>query len=304
MTLLTEDEITARLAGLPGWEQHRRLHRRRPYRGPTSATRCSTGGGRLSGRGRHHHPDIAIQWDKVTLTLSTHSAGGLTGADFELAEQISAPGLTVAERNSACGRRHAPGWRRPQDEDPPTACRDPRTPCAARPQPGGTQPGDPAGIERPPDEGPPPRLTVPPYPAALFPGPGAGPRSAAGSLVIHVVQQRSQQLRDCVGAYCAVPRARLSAERECPGCGCAGPVARSAPGHGSWPAQPKSQGRCLMPLMKLDSSRSGSAAARICGTRLHQLADHRGDLAPRQVRAQAEVRARPAERRRADWGSG
>ena len=37
----------------------------------------------------NHHPDITIQWNKVTLTLSTHSAGGLTGKDFALAEQIS-----------------------------------------------------------------------------------------------------------------------------------------------------------------------------------------------------------------------
>jgi 4a-hydroxytetrahydrobiopterin dehydratase len=37
-----------------------------------------------------HHPDIAISWNKVTLTLSTHSAGGLTAADFALAGRISA----------------------------------------------------------------------------------------------------------------------------------------------------------------------------------------------------------------------
>jgi len=35
-----------------------------------------------------HHPDILIQWKKVTLTLSTHSAGGLTHQDFALAQQI------------------------------------------------------------------------------------------------------------------------------------------------------------------------------------------------------------------------
>ncbi len=29
---------------------------------------------------RNHHPDIAISWNKVTLRLSTHSAGGLTAA--------------------------------------------------------------------------------------------------------------------------------------------------------------------------------------------------------------------------------
>jgi 4a-hydroxytetrahydrobiopterin dehydratase len=36
----------------------------------------------------NHHPDIAIQWNKVTLSLSTHSKGGLTATDFELAQKI------------------------------------------------------------------------------------------------------------------------------------------------------------------------------------------------------------------------
>ncbi|MBI3318533.1 MAG: 4a-hydroxytetrahydrobiopterin dehydratase [Candidatus Omnitrophica bacterium] len=35
-----------------------------------------------------HHPDILIRWNKVTLTLSTHSAGGLTQKDFNLARSI------------------------------------------------------------------------------------------------------------------------------------------------------------------------------------------------------------------------
>lgn len=32
-----------------------------------------------------HHPDIEIQWDKVSLRLTTHSSGGLTEKDFALA---------------------------------------------------------------------------------------------------------------------------------------------------------------------------------------------------------------------------
>ena len=32
-----------------------------------------------------HHPDIDIRWNKVTLTLSTHSAGGITSKDLDLA---------------------------------------------------------------------------------------------------------------------------------------------------------------------------------------------------------------------------
>ena len=41
----------------------------------------------------NHHPDITVHgWNKVTLTLSTHSEGGLTDADFELARQLDALG--------------------------------------------------------------------------------------------------------------------------------------------------------------------------------------------------------------------
>ena len=41
---------------------------------------------------RGHHPDIAISWNKVNFRLSTHSAGGLTGLDMELAQAIDALG--------------------------------------------------------------------------------------------------------------------------------------------------------------------------------------------------------------------
>jgi 4a-hydroxytetrahydrobiopterin dehydratase len=34
----------------------------------------------------NHHPDIDIRWNKVTLALSTHDAGGLTEKDFALAK--------------------------------------------------------------------------------------------------------------------------------------------------------------------------------------------------------------------------
>jgi len=36
----------------------------------------------------NHHPDVEISWSKVTMTLSSHSAGGLTESDFELAAKI------------------------------------------------------------------------------------------------------------------------------------------------------------------------------------------------------------------------
>jgi len=38
----------------------------------------------------NHHPDVAISWETVTITVSTHSEGGLTAGDFELAAKIDA----------------------------------------------------------------------------------------------------------------------------------------------------------------------------------------------------------------------
>jgi 4a-hydroxytetrahydrobiopterin dehydratase len=38
----------------------------------------------------NHHPDIDIRFDKVTLTLTTHDEGGITGKDFSLARQCDA----------------------------------------------------------------------------------------------------------------------------------------------------------------------------------------------------------------------
>lgn len=38
---------------------------------------------------RNHHPDIAVSWNTVTLTQWSHSAGGITDADVELAKEIA-----------------------------------------------------------------------------------------------------------------------------------------------------------------------------------------------------------------------
>lgn len=35
-----------------------------------------------------HHPDLEVSWDTVTVRITSHSEGGLTGADFELAGRI------------------------------------------------------------------------------------------------------------------------------------------------------------------------------------------------------------------------
>jgi len=38
----------------------------------------------------NHHPDLEISWSKVKVSISTHSEGGLTANDFELARKVDA----------------------------------------------------------------------------------------------------------------------------------------------------------------------------------------------------------------------
>ena len=89
MDLLTEDQIAAELAGLPGWTRQGdeivHVETRADFAAAMRYVNAVAG----LAEARNHHPDIAISWNKVTLTLSTHSAGGLTASDFGLAGEIS-----------------------------------------------------------------------------------------------------------------------------------------------------------------------------------------------------------------------
>jgi 4a-hydroxytetrahydrobiopterin dehydratase len=89
MDLLTEDEITAQLAGLPGWARTGGSIAATFTRADFRDSLLFVGMVAYLAEAANHHPDVAIAWNKVTLTLSTHSAGGLTAADFALAGQIS-----------------------------------------------------------------------------------------------------------------------------------------------------------------------------------------------------------------------
>ena len=61
-----------------------------------------------------HHPDILIRYNKVTLTLSTHDAGGLTERDFELAREADAAmaAAPVSKSKESPGTRKGAGTRR------------------------------------------------------------------------------------------------------------------------------------------------------------------------------------------------
>jgi 4a-hydroxytetrahydrobiopterin dehydratase len=89
MATLTTEQVAAELAETPDWlvedGQLTRTVTRADFR---DALLFVNAVGFLAERAGHH-PDIVISWNKVTLTLSTHSEGGLTGKDFALARQVS-----------------------------------------------------------------------------------------------------------------------------------------------------------------------------------------------------------------------
>jgi 4a-hydroxytetrahydrobiopterin dehydratase len=88
MTPLTESEIQERLTRVPGWQRRGREITRSwsfpDFKGSLAFVN------RVAdlAEAMNHHPDIDIRYSKVTLTLTTHDAGGLTARDFALAEQI------------------------------------------------------------------------------------------------------------------------------------------------------------------------------------------------------------------------
>lgn len=88
MPLLSDEEITSRLADLEGWERDgdaiRRELRTADFVGSVDLLNRITPIAEEMG----HHPDVAISWNRVTVSLSTHSEGGLTESDFELAGRI------------------------------------------------------------------------------------------------------------------------------------------------------------------------------------------------------------------------
>jgi 4a-hydroxytetrahydrobiopterin dehydratase len=90
MDLLTETEISAELAGLPAWTREGNSIVTTTVRKDFRDALLYLGAVAYLAEKANHHPDITIEWNKVTLTLSTHSAGGLTTNDFGLARQISA----------------------------------------------------------------------------------------------------------------------------------------------------------------------------------------------------------------------
>jgi len=89
MTVLTDDQVDAALTGLTGWERADGALRR-----SVKFSEFLAGIDAVRRVGEHaeakdHHPDIDIRWRTVTFALVTHSEGGITDKDVEMARDIN-----------------------------------------------------------------------------------------------------------------------------------------------------------------------------------------------------------------------
>jgi 4a-hydroxytetrahydrobiopterin dehydratase len=85
---LEDSEVEERLASLDGWERVGEAIEKRYKRGDFVGAVEFVQSLVAPAEEMNHHPDLAVSWETVTVTVSTHSEGGLTAADFELAAKI------------------------------------------------------------------------------------------------------------------------------------------------------------------------------------------------------------------------
>ena len=89
MSRLSDEQITERLSELDGWSREgeaiQRVFELDDFKGSVDFVNRLT----PEAEEMNHHPDLEISWNKVTVTISTHSEGGLTENDFVLARRIS-----------------------------------------------------------------------------------------------------------------------------------------------------------------------------------------------------------------------
>ena len=88
-SLLIDTEITARLSQLPDWElEGKTITRTFKFKNFVEAINFVN---KLvePAEAAGHHPDLSISYNKVTVTMTTHDAGGLTGKDFQVAQSIT-----------------------------------------------------------------------------------------------------------------------------------------------------------------------------------------------------------------------
>ena len=89
MLKLTPARIKAVLAEAPNWKKKgAMIARTYEFKDFVAAMKFVNAVAKLAEQA-WHHPDIDIRWNKVTLVLTTHAAGGLTVNDFRLARELN-----------------------------------------------------------------------------------------------------------------------------------------------------------------------------------------------------------------------
>jgi 4a-hydroxytetrahydrobiopterin dehydratase len=86
--ILSDDEADRRLGSRTGWVRTGPVISREVELGSFPEAIAAVNRVAELAEAADHHPDIDIRWRTLTFRLSTHSAGGLTAKDFDLAEQI------------------------------------------------------------------------------------------------------------------------------------------------------------------------------------------------------------------------
>jgi 4a-hydroxytetrahydrobiopterin dehydratase len=90
MSRLSDEQVQRQLAGLDGWERiGNAILKQYTFGGFKEAMAFVNRVATLADE-QDHHPDILIEYSQVTLTLSSHDAGGLTERDFRLAARVDA----------------------------------------------------------------------------------------------------------------------------------------------------------------------------------------------------------------------
>ncbi|MDZ4403707.1 4a-hydroxytetrahydrobiopterin dehydratase [Prosthecobacter sp.] len=88
--LLNEAAVQQALIALPGWQvEGRELTKEFQFASYLAGIEFVRQVARLAEE-MNHHPDLLVRWRKVSVRLTTHSAGGLTKLDVELAGKIAA----------------------------------------------------------------------------------------------------------------------------------------------------------------------------------------------------------------------
>ena len=103
---LHEDEIRLALGDLPDWSAFANaLHKEFRFRGFRAAIAFVNRVAQQASSAAHH-PDIEIHYDRVHLSLSTHSEGGITEKDIALAHAIEQVREPDSERTSTGSETH------------------------------------------------------------------------------------------------------------------------------------------------------------------------------------------------------